>query len=302
MAKRKQSRWSVALTLTAIKIFWFVAGCIPLSVSGWLARILGAFVYGVSSRQRNIALESLAIAFPEKKDRERQVIARDFFVGMIQSAFEACYFVKHKDRIKECVRFEGREYLDAALEQGHGVMGVGAHFGNFMLMHAAFVCQGYRIGVMARPMRVKAVSDYFGRVCESVGVPLIYSLPRKEAVGAVLQALRDNRIVLVHMDQDFHGQGAWVDFFGRPASTPTGPVVLAMRTQARIVPVTIVREAVGRHCVKIMPPIDFPVDCDRDQSVLRAAQMCSAVIEDWIRQYPAHWGWIHRRWKSQESH
>ncbi|MBL7132213.1 MAG: lysophospholipid acyltransferase family protein [Candidatus Omnitrophica bacterium] len=295
--KRFVTRW---IGFISFRLFAFISAKLPLTVSYFIGRIIGKLFNLPVTRYRKVALESLAIAFPQKSINERRQIAKESIVMVIQGGLELLYFYRNTQRLTD-VRIEGREYLDAALKSNKGVVGVTAHFGNFPLMLLKLAKEGYSVNTLLRPMRDPKAGDYVYNLCKGAGIGTIFSYPRREVVNGTISALRDNEIVLIQMDQNFGTGGVWVDFFGRLAATPVGPIVFASRTEATILPIYIVREGVGKHCIKILPPQPLEKTDNRDETILLSAIKITKIIESWIKAHPSQWAWIHRRWKSRPS-
>jgi len=131
------------------------------------------------------------------------------------------------------------------------------------------------------------------------GIKTIYSQPRKVCIENSLRALRNNELLFVPIDQNFGTGGVFVDFFGRKAATAIGPVVLAQRTKATIVPCFIIRQRDDTHKIIIEPPLNLEEASGQNETVTINIQKLTNIIESYIRRYPAQWGWIHRRWKSR---
>lgn len=152
-----------------------------------------------------------------------------------------------------------------------------------------------------RPMRDSRVEKIFLKKRDKFGVKTIYSQPRSACVNNTIQALRSNEIVFIPIDQNFGTGGVFVNFFGKKAATATGPIVFAQRTKAALVPCFILRQKDDRHKIIFEPAIDLQVSSDSEETILINIQRLTDIIERYIRNYPAEWGWIHRRWKSQPS-
>ena len=96
------------------------------------------------------------------------------------------------------------------------------------------------------------------------------------------------------------GLGVFVDFFGLPASTNSGMARIALRTDAPIVPVFIVREGrSARHRVHLLPILQVERTGEPSEDVRRNTQRFTAVVEDMVRRHPEQWLWMHRRWKTR---
>ncbi len=283
-----------------LRIFTFINGVLSLRWSYFLGNILGTIAYTTVLRQRKIALESLNIAFPELSLKKKKKITRKFFVSMAQSSFELLYYLKHTEKLNN-VKIEGREFLDEALEAGKGVILVTAHIGNFPLLSLKLAKSAYKVNFITRPMRDEKAGDYLYNLRENAGVKSIFSYPRRECVINMLKALRNNEIIITQIDQNFGSGGVWVKFFGKLAATPIGPITLSTRTKAKLVPAFIHRTGTGKHCIKIFKAEPLIEAADKDEMILKNAANLSHIIENWIKDYPEEWGWIHRRWKSEPS-
>jgi KDO2-lipid IV(A) lauroyltransferase len=124
-------------------------------------------------------------------------------------------------------------------------------------------------------------------------------IPRGAGVRGVLAALRANRCVALLADQDARGRGIFVPFFGRLASTPPGPAQLAARTGTPIVMGFAVRGPDLRHELTVLPPLEARAGEREEREVERLTALHAAALEDWVRRYPDHWFWAHRRWKTR---
>jgi Kdo2-lipid IVA lauroyltransferase/acyltransferase len=273
----------------------------PKSLYGF-ARVVSFLAYTFARRQKQIAFDSLRIAFGKKKnDKELGSIVRECFDYIAKSAVELMFLMDNPHLLKERVFIAGKENLDKALSLGKGVILVSAHFGNFPLLLGALAVKGYKVGGIMRPMRDPRVEKIFLKKRDKFGVKTIYSQPRNTCVNNTIQALRSNEIVFIPIDQNFGTGGVFVNFFGKKAATATGPIVFAQRTKAALVPCFILRQKDDRHKIIFEPAIDLQVSSNSEDTILINIQRLTDIIERYICNYPAEWGWIHRRWKSQPS-
>lgn len=271
----------------------------------WLynfAKHIAYLGYIFARKQRKIAIESLTIAFAKEKTRqELEQIAKDCFMFMAKSAVELMFLMDKPKALMKRVEIVGKNNLDVALAKGNGVILVSAHFGNFPLLLARFSLEGYRTSGIMRPMRDPRVEKIFLKKRERFKVKTIYSQPRKACVEASIKALRNNEIVFIPIDQNFGTGGVFVEFFGQKAATATGPVVLAQRTKASILPCFILRQEDDTHKIICEPALELEQARDNQETIIINIQKLTNLIEAYIRRYPAEWGWIHRRWKSRPN-
>jgi len=264
------------------------------------AKGLAGFGYLIAVKQRRIALESLSIAFnTDKSPKEIEDIAQGCFTFMAKSGAEMFFFMNRPQLVKEQVILENKQILDQALAKAKGVILVSAHFGNFPLMMLRLAMEGYSVGGIMRSMRDQRVEKMFSKLRDSMGIRAIYSQPRKACVDTTIKALKNNEIVCIQLDQNFGTAGVFVDFFGQQAATATGPVVFSLRTKAVLIPCFIIRENDNRHRIIFEQGFQLKQEGDFSKTVLVNIQRLTEIIESYIRRYPAHWGWIHRRWKTR---
>lgn len=257
--------------------------------------------YVFAFKQKRIARESLKIAFgKEMTDAQIEKLVVNNFQNLGHGMIEMFYYMQNPEKVASKVVFKNKERLDMALKEGKGVIAVTAHFGNFPLMMLHCAQLGYKTNCIIRPTRDPAVEDFLMKKRNHCGLKTIYAVPRHRSVVQSLQALRNNEIVFIPLDQNFgSGSGVFVDFFGQKAATATGPVVMAQRTQAAIVPMFIIRSNADEHIIFVENPIDIKQGKDEEDTLLINTAHITHLIEQYIRRYPHEWGWMHRRWKSR---
>src|SRR6185503_9596798 len=115
-------------------------------------------------------------------------------------------------------------------------------------------------------------------------------------LSQVRDALAQNHIVALLIDQDSRGGGVFVPFFGRPAHTPPGAAILALRTKAPVVSVFIHRRPEGGHAIRF---VAIPIVAGGAGRVRELTASFTATIEAAIRRSPSEWVWWHERWRRQ---
>ena len=292
-----------AMARYSLFTFFWLLQWTPAKVMRILASFFTAIGFCLIIKHRRLAKESLQIAFSRTKTpHEIDQIIQKCFYNAGQGMMELLYFMSHLEEISKYVCVEGQEHLDRALSDKRGVIAVTAHFGNFplMMLHCAF--QGGRpVNAIIRPTRDEKLEKYLFQRRKECGIKTIYAIPRRPCVVNSLKVLRDNEILFIPLDQNFGSAGGvFVDFFGQKAATATGPVVFAKRTGAPILPMFIIRQENNRHKIIIEPPFDLQTTDNEEQDIIHNIARLTALIEQYIRRYPHEWGWMHRRWKSQQ--
>jgi len=95
-------------------------------------------------------------------------------------------------------------------------------------------------------------------------------------------------------------QGVFVDYFGLPACTATGPAKVALRTDAAVVPAfTIWDPGLKKYRIHFDPALTLLRSGDEEADITANTALFTCVIEDYARRYPEQWLWLHRRWKTR---
>jgi KDO2-lipid IV(A) lauroyltransferase len=272
--------------------------CIPIRLRTHVFIRLFLAFYHLSPRRRLIAIYNLKRAFPEKSIAEVTLIAKGVYRNMAIVAaefFDIPWLTK--DRIHEVVEVEGFEHCVEALKKGRGLLMFGAHFGNWELQAIAMSLLVHPLVVIYRTLDNRILEHLVMSVRTSTGnMPLV----KQKSMRKILRTLKANGIVGLLIDQNWSWQeGVFVDFFGRPACTTDGLALLALHTEAPVIPSFTVRVDSGKYRLIIGEAVELINTDQRESDVLINTQNFTRIIEDMIRKYPDQWLWVHQRWKTQ---
>lgn len=255
---------------------------------------LGDLARGLGLRRR-VAEDNLARAFPERDDAARAAILVAHYreLGRVVTEYARMPDLVAADGAPIVRAIHGREHLEAARGLGRGVILLTGHYGNFELL-GALLGRMHPVDFIVKPLSNPAMEAWLVDLRRRSGVGL---LPIGSGVRGAFASLRANRWIAMVADQDARRHGVFVPFLGRPASTPTGPAELSMRTGAPIVMGFVTRQADGTLELEIQPALPRP-DGDGPAAVLELTARHTAGLEQWVRRHPEMWFWLHRRWKT----
>jgi KDO2-lipid IV(A) lauroyltransferase len=265
---------------------------------------LGAYLadlpFFLSRREKAKALENLFIAFGEEKSSNDILrICRHCFRNLGKGLMEVLQFPRlTPEKLGRLVTFEGKQNIDDALRMGKGVIILTAHFGNWELLAVSLAFLGYRISYIVRSVRSPRLDGLLDRNRKNMGWRPI---PRGASIRNALRCLKRNELLGILSDIDTRVDGVFVDFFGRPAFTPRGPVSIALRTGAALVPTFIIRQRNDTHRVVIEKALELDTTGDPEENIRLNTSRFTKIIESYIRKYPEQWIWTHQRWKTQPS-
>jgi len=292
MRKKIQHRLESWLVLS----LGFVLRLFPYRVSLCFAGIIGDSFFLLGRERRKISLENLKRSFPDKDGKELKQIAKRAYRNIAKSLTEYMLFPKlDKARILDLVEFEGLEVFDSALQEGKGAVLVTGHFGSWELMGAAISQKGYPIDFLVGEQHNRLVDNLMNKHRMMMGIGII---KMGAAAKGVIKALKENRFVAMLSDQDAGKDGTIVDFLGFPASTPKGPAAFSLKTNAPMIMGFILRRNGKRQKIILERVEPIEKTSDKGEDIKRLTQAYTSVLEKYIRAYPDHWYWLHRRWKS----
>lgn len=260
---------------------------------------LGLLAFHLLRGWRRVAFANLNLALgKEKSDDEIHWICRELFKNIGRDMMEASRLDDLEDSyLKNLVRFEGKEHLDNALKEGKGVIALSAHLGNFPLMGARFINEGYSLSIVIRDPENPKIAKDIVSFRDTLGIETIPDEPRLTCVSKCFKALKENRILLLLIDQNAPITEAWVDFFGYLVPTFKGPVLFPMRTGSPILPMFMRRNSNNLHQITIHPPLTLNITGNAEQDITSNTARLTKLIEAAIREYPEQWLWIYRRFK-----
>lgn len=258
----------------------------------------GAIAARLLARRRRIAVENIQRTLGDHPGGGTpEALALEAFRQLGRSFFEFLALPGHEPgAILSRIEFVGWEPIVARAREGKGAVMVTAHFGNWELLGAAFGMHANGAVKYLLPEQTNRGSDrYLNEVRRRLGVePLTIGYGMRGG----LRALREGAFLGMLPDQDARKAGIHVPFFGRPASTHTGPARLAVRTGSPIGVGLIERAGPGRFRARLRRVLVPDPHAPEEAEVERLTREMTAEIEAAIRERPDHWYWIHRRWKT----
>lgn len=244
------------LEFGAYVVFESVLGALPLT---WLAQVgrgLGALAYWIFTRRRCTVERNLRIAFAgERSLAELKVMAKEVFrrsgANLLCSLGTAG---RDPAKSTEVLTIQGEETLRAALSQGKGVVLVIAHMGNWEAMAQwlpRIIPPEVKAANIYRPLNNPLLDE---RVLEIRSRQGLHLFSKDESPLAMAAFLRAGGVLSIMSDQRAGTAGELVPFFGRPASATPLPAILARRTGAALLGLSLRTRASGRWVLEFHAP------------------------------------------------
>ena len=259
---------------------------------------IGALGYRPLGIRKRVVERQIAAAFPELRREAVVSLARQSYEHLGRTFIETALLDSlGKDGLQKLVEtVEGWEEIEEAMAKGKGAVLVTGHIGNWELAGAYVAARGVPLDVIARGMANPLFDAYINHTREVMGMTVVHD---SEAVRRTPRSLRGGRAVAFVADQGVLGLAStFVPFFGRPAKTPRGAAVFALRFDVPVVFVVALRQPNGRYRI-VIERIEAPQTGERDRDVDAIVARFTQHLEKWVRAVPAQYFWQHRRWKRQ---
>lgn len=264
------------------------------------APFIRALIYFLIPRRR--ILKNLNAAFGQRySPATKRGIAKGVQEHFVKNLMDCFFQLGHPEYVRKVATIEGLENLDSALAKGRGVIALGAHIGNFVLVGARLGVEGYRFSTLFRLPREKRITRIIQRYLPCFHQQIIPSRPRRLAVGKILDALKKNEIVFVLGDNLKRGR-VETFLFGQRVPSPRGPVSLALRSGAPILPVYLVRNYEGGLQLVIEPEIFLSRNGSLSRDITQSTQQIVQHLERLISRYPDQWNWLTVRMRKSHGY
>lgn len=276
------------LTYASYRFLGALTGPLPPRIGYGLARGSGRLLYALSPKfRRTVAHNIRHVLGPEADEEQVQALTLRACVNVAKGHYDLFRLSRLTgDEIKEMTRLEGREHIDRALDRGKGVIVISAHLGNVDIMGQLPVIYGVQFSAPIEHIQPERLFRYALKLRQSHGLRLI---PADEPLIGLIRVLKRGGIVALPCDRDIADNTTTVSFFGSAARLPHGPVRLARRTGAALIPAFALRLPDDTFLVQIEPPLDLRRTGDEKADVAAGMEMVVAAMERHIARNPDQW-------------
>lgn len=271
----------------------YIISLLPLRVLFLFSDLAFLIVYHVVGYRRKVVGQNLAAAFPEKTERERRQIARQFYRNFCDSFLETLKLLSASPDFIQAHFTADYSLLRQLHAEGRKCQVHLGHQFNWELANAAAALTiPQKLLTVYMPLSSRLFERLLLKLRGRTGAVL---LPATKMRASILPYRNEVYVMALVADQspaDPHN-AHWVNFFGRPT-----PFLKAPESGARIgnLPVVFVhytRPKRGHYVAHFLLAEDQPSQTATGDITVRYVR----YLEDVIRQQPATWLWSHRRWK-----
>ncbi len=285
------------LTASLIYILTLPLALIPYRLSLKVGSLLGLLGYNLWGSRRRIAIENIKRCIESgalDKSIHPSRLALESFKNLGKSLMEIVRIYHGRaEAIFKNTEIAGLEHYIDASNKGKGILVITGHCGNWEVLALYSSYKMSSLSVVARALNNPYLNRLVERVRQKYGNRVIY---KQGALREIIRELRRGSSVGILIDQSvLPSEGVKIPFLGRDAWTMKTPAVIATKTGASVLPVFINRTPKG-HRIKVYPEVELKKGSSEDV-VVENTKRISSFVETYIKENPAEWLWIHRRWK-----
>jgi Kdo2-lipid IVA lauroyltransferase/acyltransferase len=249
--------------------------------------------YYILKYRRDVVMNNLLIAFPEKTEKERTKIAKRFYHNLIDTFIETIKMISASNRYID-KRFAGNwELLNSFKHTGRPIQ---LHLGHNFNWEWGNVAGAQHIQLPFLGVYMPIKNKIFDRMFRELRAKNGTILLRATSMAQDFIPYRNTQYLLgLVADQNPGGPGSgwWLSFFGRPTPFVKGPARGAINADAIIIFGFIHKIKRGRYEAVFSLGEENP----QSKTEIELTKQFAEYLENIVRTYPDMWLWSHRRWK-----
>lgn len=253
-------------------------------------------IYRVFGYRKEIVMENIAIAFPEKSIEERKKIAKQFYKHLIDTFIELIKMISLSKS-----EFEKRCSIDMVatnclIAKGKSIQFVCGHQMNWE----------YGNWIMAKNITIPFIGIY-QKIGNKAFNKLFYNLRARYSsiMVSTIDFKNKKEEILTHpyslalaADQNGNPDSCyWLYFFSKPAPFVTGPAKGAIKNNTAIVFAHFTKPKRGYYHFDTTVMAENASEFSPEELTLRFRDL----LEQTIKESPDNYLWSHRRWRHDYS-
>jgi KDO2-lipid IV(A) lauroyltransferase len=272
------------------KLNVFLFKFLPFWVSRWYLSQIGKLYYFFKAREKTLIQATIRHIFgADLEPHSLRSLIKDAFQGIIDHYHEKLFvaysnFPRLLRFLRNRIKLNGKEELEAILAQGQGIILVTGHYGAVEFLPGALAVRGYPSTMICR-FQTNRLRESLHQRAEAVGLQLVDPEDGNVFVAAI-KALKSGRILITECDEFDEWRpaaGSAVTFLNSNLTGDKTLDILRKRSGAPVVTALMQRHGRKRYTLNLTPVLDTPLEGEA------AGKACLKVLEAHIQAHPAHW-------------
>lgn len=280
---------------SALSMLLWILAHLPLDFASSLSGLLATWI-GPFTKRHQVARRNLQLALPDLDITKQKEVLKGMWNNLGRTLGELAHFSEFN-----CYDSSGRievvgvEHLDRIRDDQIGGIAFSAHIGWWDLSALALNQRGLKAQMIFREENNPHVRKRILKFRSPAGV----YLPKGAGTAReMLSGLKSGQHYGMLLDQKMN-DGIPVPFFGYNAMTAPAAAIFAVRNSIPLLPVRCERIEGASFRITFYPPPTPVITGNRDSDVAATARKLNNIIEQWVRERPEQWMWIHNRWPDE---
>jgi Kdo2-lipid IVA lauroyltransferase/acyltransferase len=274
-------------------LFLYLLSLLPFFILYGISDFFALLLYSVFRYRRDVVMNNLAIAFPQKTEAERRQIAKKFYRYFTDTFIESLKFISISK--KQLLKRATGDFsiINELIDKGHNINLMAGHQFNWEyanLLYAINLKIPF-VGVYI-PIKNKVLDKVFYNFRRRYGTILISAPAFRNSMHEVFS--RQYMLALA-ADQNPAAprSGYWLNFFGHPTPFVTGPEKGAVKNNAAVVFIAFKKVKRGHyHFATTLLTTSGAATAPGELT-----KRYRDVLQQTITEDPANYLWSHRRFK-----
>lgn len=286
-----------------MKILYYLlmAVCYPISLLPfWVhylfADVLYILIYYVGRYRVKVVSKNLASAFPEKSEKERKCIERNFYQWFCDYIVESMKLLTiSQEEMKRRIVFRGSKLIDEIIGSGQSITLYVGHYCNWEWASSIplWINPSVWGGQVYHPLENKVFNKVFLKIRERMGA---HCIAMQDTLREVMKHKRDNRPIVMGYISDqkplWVNIHHWVDFLHHDTPVLTGAERIACKMNHAVFYLDIQRVRRGYYKAEFKCITREP----QKFKEYELTDIYFGMLEKSIRRAPEFWLWSHDRW------
>lgn len=282
------------------RALWGFAGILPEPVMRHLGRGAGHLMWFLHPRRRRMVQRHQRRIQGPQADVRRA--SWRVFANYGRYYAEVFWMrPRRRQRMIELSEVEDLSILHEAVASPAGTVLAVGHLGNWEAAGLKAASEGARVLAAAEVLPNRRLVQWFVEMRAMMDIDIALTGRGARATEALLQRLEAGGVVALLCDRDLKRTGVPVTLFGEETTMPAGPISLACRTGATVLPVGVYFHEKAGHRIRIHPPLPVPTEGTLEERVQEGTRRLAVALEELIREAPEQWLVVVPNWPSDRE-
>jgi KDO2-lipid IV(A) lauroyltransferase len=291
--KKKLKFFRYLLEYALVWLFYYGCRLFTLQVTSKWA---GAFAKSIGPRLKisHVARRNLSLALPDLSPQRHEEIIKGMWENLGRTFGEYPH-LSHLDIFSAAspLTIEGQHILEAIRAENRPIIFFLGHLANWEYATMPARVWGFEIAQLFRPLNNPPLARFIIKVHKKIAPELVTK--GQQGARQMIEVLKRGKNLSMLVDQKLN-EGLPIPFFNEPAMTAPALARLAIKFNAALVPVQVIRTKEHACHVIYHPPLPMHKELPQGQKIEAILQDVNQHLENWIRENPQDWLWLHKRW------